>query len=232
MSTHIALIGRTENPVLSGYQHYGGIKKLYLLHSPDDREFKFRGLALEVKKKLEGAGFDGVELRQIDAFDMNNIISTMIAIVDQEKPPYFVNITGGTNLMAGAACAAAFFIGAKAYYVLGRRGGKMAEPEVIELPVPNIPYYRTIDKCQLEVLEWLNRLGGVAPNSRLLDSLGVSPQVMSYRIKELARKGLVNVLRGQVPTLGEKMKADRRANTIELTNAGRLVLGWSSASSS
>lgn len=228
MSTHIALIGKTAEPVLSGYQHYGEVKKLYLLHSPDDKEFKFRGLALEVKKKLEDVGFDGVELRQINAFDMNNITSTMIAIVDQEKPPYFVNITGGTNLMAGAACAAAFFIGAKAYYVLGKRGGKMAESEIIELPLPNIPYYRTINKSQLEVLEWLSRLGGVATNSRLRDSLGTSPQVMSYRVKELVRKDLVNVLRGQVPTAGGEMKADRRANTVQLTEAGRLVLGWSS----
>jgi hypothetical protein len=106
-----------------GYQHYGGIRKLYLLHIPDDSEFKFRGLAMAVKKKLEGAGFDGVVLRQVNAFDMNDIISSIVDIVDHEKPPYFVNITGGTNLMAGAACAASFFIGAKAYYVLGKRGG-------------------------------------------------------------------------------------------------------------
>jgi hypothetical protein len=52
MSTHIALIGRNDDPVLKGYQHYGGIRKLYLLHSPDDSEFKFRGLAMAVKKKL------------------------------------------------------------------------------------------------------------------------------------------------------------------------------------
>ena len=54
MSTHIALMGRTEDPVLKGYHHYGGIRKLYLLHSPDDSEFKFRGLAMEVKKELQG----------------------------------------------------------------------------------------------------------------------------------------------------------------------------------
>lgn len=231
MSTHIALIGTTENPVLKGYQYYGGIRRLYLLHSPDDGKFKFRGLALRVKKKLEGTGFDGVVLKQIDAFDMNDIISTIIGIVDHEKPPYFVNITGGTNLMAGAATAASFFVGAKAYYVLGERGGKMEDSEVIELPMPNVPYYRTIDKSQLRVLEALSRLNGVAPNSRLRDSLGISPQVLSYHIKELTKKGLVHVLRGQVPTATGEMKADSRAITIGLTSAGRLVLGWSSAGS-
>jgi DNA-binding transcriptional ArsR family regulator len=231
MSTHIALIGRNDDPVLKGYQHYGGIRRLYLLHSPDDSEFKFRGLAVAVKKKLEGAGFDGVVLRQVNAFDMNDIISSIVDIVDHEKPPYFVNITGGTNLMAGAACAASFFIGAKAYYVLGKRGGGMAESEVIELPVPNIPYYRTIDKSQLRVLDALNRLGGKAPNSRLRDFLEISPQVLSYHIKELSRKGLVEALRGEVTASGKESKVDSRAIAIRLTNAGKLVLGWSSTGS-
>lgn len=226
MSTHIALIGKTEDPVLKGYQHYGGITRLYLLHSPDDEEFKFKALALGVKKKLDRAGFDGVVLRQINAFDMNNIISAIISIVDQEKPPYFVNITGGTNLMAGAACAASFFIGAKAYYVLGKRGKEMAESEVIELPMPNIPYYRTIEGTQLRVLKSLESLGGRANSARLRDSLDMSPQTISYHVKELAKKGLVRVTRGERITDRGPMP-DSRVILVEMTNAGKLVSSWS-----
>jgi DNA-binding transcriptional ArsR family regulator len=228
MSTHIVLMGRTDGPVLKGYQHYGGIRKLYLLHSPDDIEFKFKDLAMKVKKKLEGAGFEGVVLKQVNAFDMNDIIFAIIDIVDHEKPPYFVNITGGTNLMAGAACATSFFIGAKAYYVLGKRGGTMEESQVIELPVPNIPYYRTVDKSQLRVLEALSRLGGKAPNSILRESMEISPQILSYHIKELSRKGLVEVLREEVSSSQNESRVDRRMITVKLTNAGKLVLGWSS----
>ena len=226
MSTHIALIGTTENPVLKGYQYYGGIRRLYLLHSPDDEKFKFRGLALEVMKRLEETGFDGVVLKQINAFDMNDIISTIIGIVDQEKPPYFVNITGGTNLMAGAACAASFFIGAKAYYVLGKRGVKLAESEVIELPVPSIPYYRTIERTQLGVLKSLESLGGKANSARLRDSLNMSPQTISYQIKELAKKGLVRVTRGERIT-DQGPVLDSRVLVVEITNAGKLVSSWS-----
>jgi CRISPR locus-related DNA-binding protein len=227
LSTHIALIGKTEDPVLIGFHHYGEIRKLYLLHSPNDDKFTFKELALGVKKDLEKVGFDGVELRQIDAFDMNNVISSIIDIVDQEKPPYFINITGGTNLMAGAACAASFFVGAKAYYVLEKQEGSSAESEVIELPVPNIPYYRTIDKTQLRVLGEVSKLGGRTSNSRLRDSLHMSPQVLSYHIKELARKELIRVIRDQVLSRQGGAKVDSRAITIELTNAGRLVLRWS-----
>ena len=226
MSTHIALIGKTEDPVLKGYQHYGGIRRLYLLHSPDDEEFKFRGLALGVKKRLEGTGFDGVVLKQINAFDMNDIISTIIGIVDQEKPPYFVNITGGTNLMAGAALSASFFIGARAYYVLGKKGTKPSEAEVIELPVPNIPYYRTIEKTQLRVLKTLESLGGKANSARLRDSLDMSPQTISYHVKELTKKGLVRVTRGERIT-DEGPTPDSRVILVEITNAGKLVSSWS-----
>ena len=228
MSTHIALIGTTGDPVLKGYQHYGSIRKLYLLHSPNSKDFNFKDLASSVKQRLEGVGFKGVTLREINAFDMNGIISSIIDIVDHEDPPYFVNITGGTNLMAAAACAAAFFIGAKAYYVLGKRGSELSESEVIELPVPNIPYYRSIDKTQLRVLKAIIDLGGSSSNARLRESLNMSPQSLSYHVKEMARKGLVNVQRGQVPVPHGKSGVDNRAISIALTNAGRLVLSWSS----
>ncbi len=57
MSTHIALLGRSEEPVLKGYQHYGDIRRLYLLHSPDSSDFKFKDLASSLKTKLEAVGF-------------------------------------------------------------------------------------------------------------------------------------------------------------------------------
>jgi CRISPR locus-related DNA-binding protein len=227
LSTHIALIGRTEEPVLKGYQHYGGVKRLYLLHSQNSDDFKFADLALDVKKKLEAVGFTGVVLKKVDAFDMNDIVNTIIEIVDREKPPYYVNITGGTNLMAGAASAAAFFIGAKAYYVLGKRGSPSPEGKVIELPVPNIPYYRSVEKTQLRILKTLVSLGGRAHSARLRETLGMSPQSMSYHVKELAKKGLVNVSRGSGEVAPEASKVDNRVAIVAITNAGKLVSSWS-----
>jgi DNA-binding transcriptional ArsR family regulator len=228
MSTHIALIGRTPDPVLKGYQHYGGVKRLYLLHSPNSEEFKFRDLALEVKKKMEAVGFNGVVLKQVNAFDMNDIVNSIIDIVDHEEPPYFVNITGGTNLMAGAASAASFFIGAKAYYVIGKRGSDASEAQVIELPVPNIPYYRILDRTQLRVLKTVVDLGGKVHNARLRDALDISPQSLSYHVKGLAEKGLVNIVRGEGAISRAATRADRRTILIEITNAGKLVSSWSS----
>src|SRR5437773_9909211 len=114
MSTHIALIGKSMEPILKGVQLYGSIKKLFILHAPNNEQFRFKDVAEEVRKRLKNVGFSEVELRQIDSFNMQNIIDSIIGIVDNNTPPFYINITGGTNLMAGAACSAAFFVGARA----------------------------------------------------------------------------------------------------------------------
>jgi len=231
MATHIALIGRTKEPILKGFQHYGSITRLYLLHSPNNGEFEFRSAAEDVRQRLHGIGFDNVELREIDAFDMHNIINEIISIVEKEDPPIYINITGGTNLMAGAACSAAFFVGAKAYYVLGKKGASLAESEVIELPVPNIPYHRVLKKTQLTILQALGKLGGSTSNSALRMKVDLSPQELSYHIRELERKALVVANRGERATTVRAgkiiAKTDRRKMAIALTNAGKLVLNWS-----
>ena len=108
MNVHIALIGRTMEPTLKGYQHYG-MDKLYLLHTQDTKEFPFKKTAEEVKRRLADVGFNNVFLVEINPFDMNNIIESIVRIAESEKQAsIYVNITGGTNLMAGAARSATF----------------------------------------------------------------------------------------------------------------------------
>ena len=227
MSTHIALIGKTKEPVLKGFQHYGAISKLFLLHSPNGKEFKFKDLAEDVARRLGEIGFQAVELRQIDPFDMNSVIDSIVNISENERPPFYVNITGGTNLMAGAACAASFFVGASTYYVLGRKG--VEDSRVLELPVPNIPYNRILQKSQLAVLGCIRDLGNSTTNLAVRDRMGLSPQKLSYHIKELERKALVVTNREKMPLSGRVTKVDRRKVMVSLTNAGRLVLSWSSS---
>ena len=228
MTVHIALIGRSREPVLKGFRHYGGIECLYLLHGPNTPEFKFKSLAEEVRDQLGRIGFHGTSLSQIDPFDMHSVIDTILGIVDKEKSPIYINITGGTNLMAGAACAAAYFVGAQAYYVQGRSDKPEAEGKILELPVPNIPYYRVLDKTQLLILKKLSQRGNPMPNSLLREETEMSPQNLSYHIKQLERKKLVEVGRGTERNArgGGNEPVDRRAITIRLTNAGRLAEAW------
>jgi CRISPR locus-related DNA-binding protein len=222
-------MGRSPEPVLNGFYHYGSVDRLYLLHSPNDDEDKFADKAKDVQRKLAAAGFDGVRLKEVDAFDMNNIIDAILSIIETEKPPFYINITGGTNMMAGAACAASFFVGAKAYYVLGKKGTDASQYKVIELPVPNIPYYRELSKQELSVLEALDKLGGTCTNPQLKRSLNISPQTLSYHVKELETKALIEVggKELRLRTLHPNSQiSDRRVKTIRITNAGRLVLRW------
>jgi len=226
---HIALIGRSPEPILTGFYHYGSVNRLYLLHSPNNEQDKFADKARDVQRKLAAAGFGGVHLQEIDAFDMRSIINAILSIAEVENPPFYINITGGTNMMAGAACAASFFVGAKAYYVQEKSATGNSQYRVIELAVPNIPYFRELSKSELSVLKALDKLGGICTNPELKYRLGISPQTLSYHIKELETKALIEIGGSELRPRSSYTEAgisDRRVKIIKMTNAGRLVLRW------
>ena len=231
MSSHIALLGKTIEPVLKGFQHYGAIDNLYILHSKDEPDFKFKKLAEELRTRLSGIGFDNTHLVQIDPFKMDDIIGAILQIVGEASSPIYINITGGTNLMAGAACIAAFFVGAQAYYVLGKRGGPISESRVVELPVPNIPYNKVLDDTQIAILREIQQLNRPTTNRELREILGLSPQRMRYHINELETKRLIFTSRGfeQINHLSKERrvkKLDKRLLTVNISNAGKFVLNF------
>lgn len=231
LNVHIALIGKTKEPVLKGFQFYA-VDKLYLLHSPDSRDFAFQKTAEGVRKRLATVGFRKVILMQINPFDMHSIIQSIVQIMEQEKQASIhINITGGTNLMAGAACSAAFFIGARTYYVLDENKlptGSTLKDQILELPIPSIPYVRCLQGNQLKILKRLLEHGGTTSNTRLRFELKISPQKLSYHLKQLEAKGFVTTNRGCEETLQKagKSKIDRRRLSVLLTNSGKLVASW------
>ena len=235
MSIHIALIGKTKEPVLIGYQQYSKISRIYLLHSPDSPDFKFRKIALSVKESLENIGLIEVLLIEIDAFNMESVINEIVGIEKKESgKAIYVNITGGTNLMAAAACVGAFIIGATAYYVMDIRKSS-ASPDngniLVEIPIPTIPFLRTLQENQIKILKKIHNHKDKMSNVKLRDELEIKAQKMSYHIKELEHKGLLVSTKGwEYETLiGEKKitKKDNRMSTIKLTNAGQLLANLS-----
>jgi predicted transcriptional regulator len=125
--------------------------------------------------------------------------------------------------MAGAACAASFFIGAKAYYVQGRVGDDLENSKVVELSVPSIPL-QTPDKTQLNILSIVSRHPSTIASSMVRNEVGISAQVLSYHLKELVKKGLLQYVTAGGP---ESVKpTDGRKVYVSITNAGRLVLQW------
>ncbi len=233
MNVHIALMGKAKEPVLKGFQYYG-MDKLYLLHSIDSDECPFGQVARDVKKALEGVGLSEIFLTQINPFDMQTVINSIIEIADKEKQAdIYVNITGGTNLMAGAACSASFFIGAKAYYVLDRNKlptKATLKDQIIELPIPKIPLFKQLQENQRKILQTLLEHNGSLGNTSLRVELGLSPQKLSYHLKELESKGLITTSRGlakqEQPRKGKRKKVDLRQISVSLTNSGKLVGSW------
>lgn len=113
MNIHIIPHGRVISHVKRGLRAYSGADKIYLLTS---NAFESEGIELEAD--LEKFGYE-VERRLIDAFDLRNVVDTIVSIAKQHSgDDLFINITGGTNLVAGGATSSAFFIGATPYYVL------------------------------------------------------------------------------------------------------------------
>jgi DNA-binding MarR family transcriptional regulator len=204
-------------PLLTGILVYGNVDKVYLLHS--DHTFT---KAKKLKDKLEG--FDiKVLFRRIDIFSIDEIANHITQIArDELNNSLFINITGGTNLMAGAACASAYFVGAQAYYIRDRRQMPPATSKrelLIEIPVPNIRYNEALDKQQLTILQLLSKHNGPS-TTRLLrqEGLNMSGQNLSYHLKQLVHKRLIKL------TTSER---DSRLNEISLTDVGKLVLAWS-----
>jgi DNA-binding transcriptional ArsR family regulator len=147
-------------------------------------------------------------------------VDTIVSIAKQHPADeLFINITGGTNLVAGGATSSAFFVGATPYYVLERRDESTSVDDlVMELPAPTQPLTFEIEGLQREVLETLgewdeqNRSGVIM--REIGDELGESAQKVSYHVDQLEERGLV------------ERRASGRAKRVYLTDVGKLYLQW------
>lgn len=215
-NVHIALIGTKPEPILEGYRLFGEIDKMYLLHSSVTRP-----VAQMIKRRINNVIEIEINLEKIDPFSMESIVEKIIQIGNLErKNNIFVNITGGTNMMAGAACSASFFIGAQAYYILNKKKVDKEHDKkdlLIKLPIPKIPFFKSLDKIQKEILHILNERGGITETASLKEKISISPQSLSYHIKTLDKHGLIEISR---------KSEDSRLLIIKLTSAGRLMSSW------
>ena len=214
MSLHIVPHGETTVHIKRGLQAYGSADHVQLLTSE-----KYQSVGNELAKDLTEFGYT-VEVDLIDAFDLRDVVDTVVSVA-RENPDQeiYVNITGGTNLMAGAATASAFFIGATPYYVLEPQTGEESVDELVKkLPSPTQPLNFEIEGLQLNVLRTLdkwdkNRRTGVILRE-IGEELGESSQKISYHISQLEEKGLVET------------EIEGRTKHVYVSDVGRLYLQW------
>lgn len=214
MKVHIVPHGRATIHVKRGLRDYASVDKVYLLTSD-----AFENEGVELESELTEFGYE-VESHLIDAFDLRSAVDTIVGIA-KEYPDddLFINITGGTNLVAGGATSSAFFIGATPYYVLEPQDDdEDLDDLVMELPAPTQPLTFEIEGLQRDVLVTLGKWDEQDKRGVIMreigEELGESAQNISYHINQLETRGLV-----------EKRSTGRSKN-IYLTDVGKLYLRW------
>jgi hypothetical protein len=214
MKVHIVPHGRATIHVKRGLRDYASVDKVYLLTSD-----AFEDEGVELESELTEFGYE-VESHLIDAFDLRSVVDTIVGIAKEHPDDdLFINITGGTNLVAGGATSSAFFIGATPYYVLEPQDDdEDLDDLVMELPAPTQPLTFEIEGLQRDVLVTLGKWDEQGKRGVIMreigEELGESAQKISYHINQLETRGLV-----------EKRSAGRSKN-INLTDVGKLYLRW------
>jgi len=214
MSVHIVPHGRATEHIYRGLRAFGNVETVYLLTSD-----AFLNTGSKLAADLDRFGYD-IHQRTIDAFDLRDVVDTIVDIAKANSDTaMYINITGGTNLVAGGATSSAFFIGATPYYVLEPQTGEESIDDlVMRLPTPKQPLTFEIDGLQREVLTTVGRWGEQGRTGVIYreigEELGEAAQKVSYHVNQLVEQGLLET------------ESDGRSKHVYLTDMGRLYLSW------
>ncbi|MFP8957633.1 DUF6293 family protein [Natrialbaceae archaeon A-CW3] len=214
MNVHIVPHGRTTSHIKRGLRAHGSVGKIYLLTSE-----AFEDVGRSLQSELDEFGYE-VEVQLIDAFALRSVVDTIVTIAKQHgSDELYINITGGTNLMAGGATSSAFFIGATPYYVLEPQDDdETIDDLVMKLPAPRQPLTFEIEGLQREVLTILGTWDEQGRTDVIMreigEELGEAPQKISYHVDQLQEKGLVET------------KLSGRTKEVSISDVGRLYLRW------
>lgn len=220
MVIHIALVGKNSGHLWNGLKEIIPAEKIYLLHSPNQDDFKYADEAKELKKEIEKRFCETI-LIKINPFEMTNIFNIIDEIINDEikKSNYkldtfdfAVGVTGGTNIMASGATIGAMLTGTKAYYVHDDRKPPKRKRYTEFLPIPPINILRTLKDSHLKLLQILEKgvfefkgekEQGVMKSKDLEKKLKVTTSTLNSALKTLKEKGYVETKRG-VPVIREK----------------------------
>lgn len=222
MHVHIATMGKVQEPIKKAFNAIPGIDRVYLIGSSKYEE------SAEELKAFFTSGMASCEIVYVTGFDFQEIVSTIYRIYETERGKnveFSINITGGTNLMAAAACSCAFFIGAEIYYVNWDPSVSIRE-QLIHIPTPKTPELSKIKGKTRTILKFIlerTEKGCVISNSNISSQFDIDKQNSSYHLKILAGEGLIRIEKGYRKTNGQM---DNRRNTIILTEQGRIVANW------
>ena len=232
----IALVGLTPIVVEEGLKK-AMPDKLYILYTKDETEYKFEREAKKLKTNIENQFKLPTILLKVDAFDMDQIIRTILSTIQIErkksgltKKDFIINLTGGTKLMVAAASTAAYLAGTRVFYV--RDSSKYRGEDLVkELPMPARPEddnQGNTSRTTAIVLEKIKKLGKCT-NRMLLEEIRMDHRLkrnqrLEYHLKKLVDNNLISITIGwEKPTRNPrtgKPEIDRKKRTIQLTPSG------------
>lgn len=221
MHVHIASLGATKEPVLKGINAIEGIDKVYLLTSG-----RFSEVAAEVKTVCDSMCMQ-TEIIPVNAFRFQEITEAINRIYQEnysKRTKFSINITGGTNLMAAAACSCAFLIGADIYYVQWNDELPISQ-QLERIPMPYSPNLGSIKGKTNDILQFIydQSENGAVSNTSIIAKFNIDNQNSGYHLRKLESERLIVITKGFREPDG---RIDNRKNTVELTDQGRMVALW------
>jgi hypothetical protein len=231
----LSLVGKTPAVVEEGLRK-ALPDKLYIVHTKDESDYRYEQEAKILKTKIEDKYKITIDLLKVDAFDMDQIINTILTTIHNErqenpsltKKDFVINITGGTNLMAASATTAAFLSGSRVLYVMDPskfRGGDLVK----ELPMPIRPENDNRGKASLTTAIILEKIDNFkkCTNQMLLEATRQDrrckkKQRIDYHLRKLVEYNLISITIGWEYKKEGKLKVDHKKRTIMLTSAGSL----------
>ena len=169
---HVMLVGKNTQHVDTAVAdtRFHLIKKIYLLHSPDEKKSKkkkpgggewtaFKTKAKECKARNQSQNTK-VELVELSsAFDAGAAIMAITKIFKKEikflatKKHFVINVTGGTNMMAVGSMVAASQLQSSAYYVLDNRFLPDEDTYLREIHIPDFKTEFELKEADQKVLK-------------------------------------------------------------------------------
>jgi hypothetical protein len=173
-----------------------GVQILWLIHSKKGKT-DFPKIAKKLKSDLKSAYPRlKIKLKTIDsAFEIDSTMDAIAEIIHKEmdddnellKSDFTLNITGGTNVMAGATMISATWYGTKAHYVLEPQKGDPEDTQyVMDLPVKSIGTAKMKDN-QLTILKMINESNYQIQNT----PEGISQEDIDITKGSITRKNLL-----------------------------------------
>jgi hypothetical protein len=174
-----------------------GVQILWLIHSKKDKKNDFPKIAKKLKSDLESAYPRlKIKLKTMDsAFEIDSTMDAIAEIIHKEmddndellKSDFTLNITGGTNAMAGATMMSATWYGTKAHYVLEPQKGDPEDTQYVrDLPVKSIGIAKMKDN-QLTILKMIDESNYKIPNT----PKGISKKDIDITKGTITRKQLL-----------------------------------------